>query len=362
MVIDPFDGVALGALDAMFHGLHHIGCELEEKFVQLGQQNIDLWNRRYGGGKLRRWGTAVILQGDSRRLVEVLEGARAEGVISSPPFSPDQPCASQTQGLKDYHAFTRGDGTKRDHVMRSEGNLGNMPAGEPPQCILSSPPYATKTVHGKHGLKLDRFKEPGRVGKTSHAIGAHEMDDYGHTDGQLAAMREGEPPAGIVSSPPYHTGSLGQRGPAWFEREASGKYPPLSASLHHNGSYGKAEGQLDGMESNTFWSAARAILLQCHAVLAPGGVAIFVTKRFVRDKAIVEFSQQWADLCQSCGFELIEWIKAWLVEERGTQYGLTGEAHTKIVKRFSFFRRLHAQKYPHLAIEWEDVLIFRKPV
>jgi len=124
--------------------------------------------------------------------------------------------------------------------------------------------------------------------------------------------------------------------------------------------YGVTEGQLGQESGDTFWGAARAILLQCYAVLAPGGVAIFVTKRFVRDGKIVQFSQQWADLCQSCGFELIEWIRAWLVEEQGTQYDLMGETHTKTVKRFSFFRRLHAQKYPHLAIEWEDVLIFRK--
>ena len=36
VVCDPFGGVALGALHAMKHGLHWVGVELEEKFVDLG--------------------------------------------------------------------------------------------------------------------------------------------------------------------------------------------------------------------------------------------------------------------------------------------------------------------------------------
>src|SRR5690349_5797609 len=46
-VVDPFGGVALGGFDAMRHGLNWYGCELEEKFVSLGAQNIALWNERF---------------------------------------------------------------------------------------------------------------------------------------------------------------------------------------------------------------------------------------------------------------------------------------------------------------------------
>src|SRR5262245_66648309 len=44
-VVDPFGGVALGALDAMAQGLHWVGCELEEKFHKLGCANIAQWNK-----------------------------------------------------------------------------------------------------------------------------------------------------------------------------------------------------------------------------------------------------------------------------------------------------------------------------
>src|SRR3990167_5809479 len=47
-VVDPFAGVALGALDAMWNGLNWFGCELESRFVSLGQQNLAIWQRKYG--------------------------------------------------------------------------------------------------------------------------------------------------------------------------------------------------------------------------------------------------------------------------------------------------------------------------
>lgn len=475
-VLDPFGGVALGALDAMVHGLHYISIELEERFVQLGQQNIDLWNRRYGGGKLRRWGTATILQGDSRNLVEVLEGARVKGLISSPPFSPDQPCASQTQAIKDYHAFTRGDGTKRDHVMRSAGNIGNMPTGEPPQAIIGSPPHATSEVVQSHGrswrVELDEAEGSwrnigSRYGDQDGQLGMMREGDVDaviasppfadsqqstdadfvldstkvnptprklgdcpyfpaemESDGQLAALPEGEPPAGIVSSPPWEQ-SIGDAADtpqtkrirphlpnakivaaylrekriekglspqeideymetvtlySWYEGRPAGIQIPtpgnwlklksllglddrfdygilteieIEATSKNTVSktghsrmqdYGSTVGNLGNKKGDTFWAAARAILRQCHWVLAPDGVAIWVLKAFVRNKAIVDFPGQWRTLCESCGFETVEVIRAWLVEARGAQFALNGDLVERKVARKSFFRRLYERK------------------
>ena len=47
VVVDPFGGVALGALDAMRLGCIWEGCELETKFVALGLANILRWNSNY---------------------------------------------------------------------------------------------------------------------------------------------------------------------------------------------------------------------------------------------------------------------------------------------------------------------------
>jgi hypothetical protein len=88
-----------------------------------------------------------------------------------------------------------------------------------------------------------------------------------------------------------------------------------------------------------FWTAARQIMEQVAQVLPPGAVAIWVVKGFIRNKKYVDFPDQWRQLGEACGFETLEWIRAWLVEDRGTQYGLFGGQQTKTVQRKSFFRR-----------------------
>src|SRR3990167_7959423 len=82
-VLDPFAGVALGALDAMWNGLNWIGVELEPKFTALGLLNIMLWERKYGSKE--GFGTARIIQGDSRELRKMIQGA--DCCIGSPPFN-----------------------------------------------------------------------------------------------------------------------------------------------------------------------------------------------------------------------------------------------------------------------------------
>ena len=85
-------------------------------------------------------------------------------------------------------------------------------------------------------------------------------------------------------------------------------------------------------------------MAQCYAILRPGGVAVWVVKNFVRSKKVVPFCDQWRALGESCGFETVEVIRAWLVEDRGTQVDLWGNHHEHKVERKSFFRRLSEKK------------------
>src|SRR5512146_700869 len=79
-VLDPFGGVALGAPEALRLGLNWYGMELEERWVRAGSENIADWCRTLlSVGK--PFGTAVLVQGDSRYL---LQGGQA--IISSPPW------------------------------------------------------------------------------------------------------------------------------------------------------------------------------------------------------------------------------------------------------------------------------------
>jgi len=312
VVLDPFGGVALGGLDAMRQGLHYIGVELEEKFVDLGNQNIELWNSRYAP-HFPTWGTATLLQGDSRQLAKVLGGA--DGLISSPPY-----------------AESRIDGN---------GDEGSSGLRNPDGSYLRGP----------EGWQKRR-----------------EMGErYGSTPGQLGAMRaDGFDAAvsadGVVSSPGYGGSEISDNRKvinSTIQGDRNGDRRGGSmASLV--GAY-STSGNICANNGSDFWLAARAIVDQVYAVLKPGGCAIWVTKRFIKDKAIVDFSKQWETMCNAAGFETIHWHKAWLVEEKGTQLDLSGNHHKKVTKRYSFFRRLHSQKYPELEIQWEDVICMRRP-
>jgi len=295
-ILDPFGGVALGAIDALANGLHWTGVELEPRFHALGLENIALWNRRFSTA--RGWGTARLLQGDSRNLPALVGEVAA--VVSSPPWQ----------------------GSLNDDTGRA--------------------------------VRYDGWtKNPDGSNRMARSVG----ESYGHTEGQLGALPPGDVDA-MISSPPYSEG-LGHGGtPTKNPTHApdSGKHRVLNAM--ENG-YGHAEGQLGNTTGDTFWQAAAQIVRQCHAVLKSGGVAIWVLKAFVRDGAIVDFPGQWQRLCEHAGLRTIQVIHASLVTET-RQPSLFGGEEVKRVKRTSFFRRLHERKRPDLAIDFEVVLCMKK--
>lgn len=110
----------------------------------------------------------------------------------------------------------------------------------------------------------------------------------------------------------------------------------------------------------TFWSAARVIVEQTYQVLRPGGYAAWVCKDFVRKGQRVPFSDQWEQLCAAVGFEPVERIAAMLVDDHGSQLDIFGGETPRRTERKSFFRRL-AEKKGSPRIDWEDVIIMRKP-
>jgi hypothetical protein len=402
-VIDPFGGVALGALDAMRHGLHWTGSELEEKFVSLGNQNIELWRERYELRLGKNWGTAALLQGDSRRLTDVIAGV--EMSVSSPPYidsmnhAPgnknwkEEPTDAQRKhGNKGYSGQIQ----KTQDYGKTVGQLGAMPEGNF-DAAISSPPYISPP--GKSGAS-ERFDvladEKGLV-----------RPDYGSTLGQISELPEGDFDA-CISSPPYaagcaHTGGddpkpehikggkyhgVGITGcvssPPYeqsldrgvVDREARRRHArergisnaahisPIDMESHRLQEYGATEGNIGNQRGEDFWSAARLIVEQVYAVLTPGGHACFVVKDFVRNKKRVEFTRQWAQLCEVVGFRLLHHHRAMLVDEMGEQPTLYADDHARHlsgrVERKSFFRRLAEQKGSP-RIDWESVLCFEKP-
>lgn len=369
VVVDPFGGVGGFAFHAALYGMHWQGVELEQKFVDLGNQNLALWRDRYAP-HFPNYGTARLVQGDSRRLVDVVTGAG--GVVSSPPFQGVMQNSVERSGLEAFG--------KPSHVSKQNydygttpGQLGAMPAG----AVVTSPPYAQALSAQTDGIDWTKGKdgrdfsvEPGQ------AIRLHMSKHYGSTPGQLGAMPAGDA-AAVVTSPPYSETRIdgnGDEGASGL-RDENGDYlrgaEGWAKRKELGARYGQTAGNLGNLpagvvtpsddQPSTFWEAAATIVAQCYAILRPGGYAAFVTGDFVRNKQRVPFGEQWLALCESVGFEPVLWAVAHKEEYQGTQTALFGEDVELTKTKVSFFRRLANRNNPDAAITNEDVLFVRKP-
>lgn len=347
-ILDPFAGVGLGALDAMTHNLNWIGIELEEKFVSLGQQNIEKWER-----DLKGWpnlGRATIVQGDSRNLTKQVDDRNAHNVIekadlvvSSPPFLESEGggggIAKTLRGEGNYPLSKQGgkyQGYQTVHRGNTLGNLANLPEGKF-EMVVGSPPHGdtlnakedgidwSKCSDGKGGTR-DFTVEPGQ------RIRKRMAKEYGQSPGQLGSMPEGSFDL-ITSSPPYEEG-IGHG----CSKNASLKYKQrLEMELRYTKSM-RSRGNLGSTTGDTFWSASREIVQQCYELLKAGGYAIWVTKDYIKAKKRVPFSDRWLALCESVGFKLVCRHRAMLKKEYG-QSNWISEQIKLIKERKSFFRR-----------------------
>jgi len=268
IILDPFGGVALGGLDACLHGLTWVGIELEPRFCVLAEQNIALWNKRYSG-KMPRWGSATILNGDSRNLAAILQG-QAEGAVSSPPFAE----VIGHDGGKEHMPKIGNFGLEYGH---SDGQLGAMKFTEAGLAgAVSSPPYA-ETVMGANSKSIDRQKQwetyRASGGGQSFDAFCHTQDlhsqDYGHSEGQLGAMKPGdfEAAAGAsVSSPPFERSD--SRGGT---KMAQNYFDAIGGIRTQDDFSNFSNNSLCNSTPTDFWSASRTILDQLYSVLAPGG-------------------------------------------------------------------------------------------
>lgn len=342
-VIDPFGGVALGGFDAMRHGLYWHGCELEDKFVGLSNQNIALWNERFS--RMPNWGQARLIQGDSRKLAEVLSAAQC--CVSSPPYVSG---GHHTDVMGAWNTNGGGHGVTKDEAGygASEGQLGAMKEGYH-SIAISSPPYSSDQFGGG-GHKHDKVIDAMKAG-------------YGKTEGQLGAMPEGQI---CITSPPYEaqdvnlfcTKNQGKRFDRLTDAEKEERKAATMGNYGYRNQSAMTSGQLSAERGETFWSASRLILEQLYQVLTPNAHAVFVVKAFVRDKRIVDFPAQWAQLCEAVGFKLLHDHHALLTEHYGTQGGFHEDKKLS-VERKSFFRRL-AEAKGSPRIDYENVLCFKR--
>lgn len=95
------------------------------------------------------------------------------------------------------------------------------------------------------------------------------------------------------------------------------------------------------MKYATYLEAMLQIYHECFKVLKPNGYMILITKNFIRNKHVVRLDLDTIKLCEKAGF---------ILEDRWYRK----------MQSYSFWVTLYYKKYG-LRVEYEDILVFRKP-
>ncbi len=303
-ILDPFAGIFTTGLVGGLRGYEVEGMELEPKFVDLATRNIKKNLNKFSK-------IPAIFQGDSRKdLIALLDIVGFAAVVGSPAY---------WESLK----------SDRNGIDWNK----------------SKPDYPGRKNHPQRQAMHDK---------------KHSELNYGRSPGQISNLPEGDFSA-VVSSPPYEAaGWKADENPENPIRRAKERAKHFDRPEIEPGRYGSTANNLGNTAGETYWSACRDIYFNCFLLLKPGGFIALVVKDFVRKKKRVPLCDQTWELLQSVGFEPVERNRAWLVEER--QAATFFEANYSVKKeRKSFFRRL-AEKNGSPKIDWEEVLICKKPL
>lgn len=340
LVGDPFGGVALGGLVCGGRGLHWAGVELEERFVGLGNQNIERNRLAFGDTDVR------LVQGDSRRFHEIVGGLA--GVVTSPPFAEVEPYQDKTFRLNDGRkALPQG----QDGYGSTPGQIGALKAGAI-DAVITSPPYAD-SVKGDHGetetaehSRETRRTQGGSLGQSQRSGG------YGASAGNIGNLHGGRLD-GVVTSPPYEDGLGHGDG-----RTDHPLYAEKRLRSQACDQYGDTAGNIGNSSGETYWEAMAQVYASVRLALKPGGVMACVVKDYVKNKKRVPLCDDTATLLESLVFEVFARARAWVVKKERHPCLFGGEV-VKTTERKSFFRRL-AEKNGSPSIDWEEVIWCRR--
>lgn len=170
ILLDPFAGIGGFAYACVNHDLRFVGLELEQKFVDLAQENFALWAREWcscaeGSGWCdacgkRRVLRPVIMQGDSRQFAEKIAPLRGDGSVTSPPFA-GSTLTDPSSGITKEHPELGA--SHFGGYGHAEGQIADLPLG-----AVTSPPYANRVDDSGTGPVADKIgtygEEPGQIG------------------------------------------------------------------------------------------------------------------------------------------------------------------------------------------------------
>lgn len=321
-VLDLFGGVGTTGIVASSRGCRSVLLELESHFCLLAEESFRIHDKAWQRLGLPR---PIIIQGDSRHLLEILKGQQAQVILTSPPYA-DCPGTPSLGSVNKDNWGKEG----RDIV----GRRGLVRGYSAPTAVITSPPYADGCARTGGA---DPHPERIRGGKIGHVL-----ENY----------------STIVTSPPFGSSEQSRDGDFTLQSTKANPTPRSLASRNYFPASMSTEGQIGNQSTSDYWSSCAEIYRQCFALLPGHGHMVIVLKSYIRQGRIVDLPSQTADLLQSIGFRLLHVHEAMLIA-RESQLTLDGGETRK--GRKSFFRRLYEKKHPELSIDAEIVLCLEKP-
>ena len=315
-ILDPMAGSGTALFGATI-GRNVICVELEKKFCDMMEKN---WQKIKSKGAMLGYtmGKATIIQGDSRRLPEIM----ADCAIFSPPYAE----AQEGSGIsKNLHPSITGTKAQRAYFhtkySQNPNNIANLKYGSIDK-IISSPPYGLGEGIGRGEKKKSKLR-------------AEKYRSTTYTDR----------PDVVISSPPYEGSGSDQSTSEVYTKwcKQHGRNPnSASAKAKYKGGYAPTKDNIGNLKSDNYLEAMLQVYRQCHRVLKEKGLMVLVVKNFIRNKKIVRLDLDTIKLCEAAGFTLKERLKRKLTQK-------------------SFWRILYERKYPSVPkIEYEDVLVFKR--
>lgn len=286
--------------------------------------------------------------------IEKCATGNIEAVIASPPYSS---IAAGAGGLNTKPAKKAGQQSGRkagasqttdQKYGESEGQISRL-GDKGIAGVVTSPPYGEQWQRSGSDNYPDRYDG-------THG-GGSLRGGYGSEEGQIGALKV----EGVLTSPPYENSLRGQQdGIDWEKAKQNGEFGKNhSKGPSCHATYGGTQGQIAASKGETYWQAMAQVYASCFRSIVPGGCIAIVVKDYVKNKKRVRLCDDTLKLLQHVGFVPVERIHAMLVEEYAAKDLFDGDVVTRR-ERKSFFRRL-AEKKGSPRIDWEEVLICRKP-
>lgn len=178
-ILDPMAGTGITNICAGAMGYPSISVELEEKFVGFQKQNKEYAERRLY--KPLDW---TMVQGDSRRLGELLQG-KIFKTVTSPPFG-DMNHPTNYLGIQKRESCSE--------YSDNPDNIGNLK--DVPLKSITSPPYEQSITGGKSGIEWQE-----EWGKPSESRQPSQDISYGGSKENIGNLKD--KPLKSIVSPPY---------------------------------------------------------------------------------------------------------------------------------------------------------------